>query len=478
MEDPESPDTWHLQVKKNGTPDHRLMGGAKAALTVGYRGNVYEGPDKAKALAKLKALYKAEDMEWAEVAGGLEDMAQRVRTAFYATVRPRGLTVAAEPWVKEIFSDHPEFGNMIIVDGADGLYGIPYEVGGEITFSDERKRVIQTYVVAEAELDAAQMEAFEAALRGIENAAVWTNYQEVAVASFTESASGHVVGLAEARPVLPDSVVPLHLDAVLIEPGWGNPHDGHYYPREILERDAGVFEGVKMYETDHRPGEKSTRTWVSTVKEIKGFTDGGAPVGAISVHDRNFAERLLALEADGLLGKMECSILAGGTARSGRVDGRKAKIVESITEADSVDWVTRAGAGGRALALAETEEGSMEDNETEVVEEEIEEVQISEGDEEPETPAPDPLPEEKVAERLGETNLPKASKARLSERGYADEAELEGAVEAEIAYVKELTGSGKPFGMSGGPQSQEPPTEEQGEKRFNRIMREVGGREV
>ena len=160
------------------------------------------------------------------------------------------------------------------------------------------------------------------------------------------------------------------------------------------------------------------------------------------------------------------------------MDGRKAKIVESITEADSVDWVTRAGAGGRALALAETEEGSMEDNETEVVEEEIEEVQISEGDEEPETPAPDPLPEEKVAERLGETNLPKASKARLSERGYADEAELEAAVEAEIAYVKEITGSGKPFGMSGGPQSQEPPTEEQGEKRFNRIMREVGGREV
>jgi hypothetical protein len=51
-----------LQVKKNGTPDHRLMGAAWAALHGGYRGNKYEGPDKGKALDKLKALYKAEDM--------------------------------------------------------------------------------------------------------------------------------------------------------------------------------------------------------------------------------------------------------------------------------------------------------------------------------------------------------------------------------------------------------------------------------
>jgi hypothetical protein len=62
VEDPEKTSSWHLQVKKNGKPDHRLMGAAWAALHGGYRGNKYEGPKKAEALKKLKALYKSEGM--------------------------------------------------------------------------------------------------------------------------------------------------------------------------------------------------------------------------------------------------------------------------------------------------------------------------------------------------------------------------------------------------------------------------------
>lgn len=65
-EDAQSPDTWHLQVKRHGTPDHNLMGAAKAALTSpgGHRGNKYQGPNKTEAIAKLKRLYEAENMEW------------------------------------------------------------------------------------------------------------------------------------------------------------------------------------------------------------------------------------------------------------------------------------------------------------------------------------------------------------------------------------------------------------------------------
>jgi hypothetical protein len=62
VDDPEKPTTWHLQVKKEGTPDHGLMGDAWAALHSGFRGNKYEGPDKSKALTKLKALYKSENV--------------------------------------------------------------------------------------------------------------------------------------------------------------------------------------------------------------------------------------------------------------------------------------------------------------------------------------------------------------------------------------------------------------------------------
>lgn len=63
VEDPKKSTSWHLQVKDpDGKPNHTLMGAAWAALHEGYRGNKYAGPNKAEALAKLTALYKAEKM--------------------------------------------------------------------------------------------------------------------------------------------------------------------------------------------------------------------------------------------------------------------------------------------------------------------------------------------------------------------------------------------------------------------------------
>ncbi len=64
VEDPQSPSTWHLQVKDaDGTPNHQLMGAAWAALHEGYRGNRYEGPGKQDAISKLKRLYASEGMD-------------------------------------------------------------------------------------------------------------------------------------------------------------------------------------------------------------------------------------------------------------------------------------------------------------------------------------------------------------------------------------------------------------------------------
>jgi hypothetical protein len=64
VEDSEKPSTWHLRVKNvDGELDPRLMGAAWAALTVGYRGNVYQGPNKAEALSKLRGLYRQIDRE-------------------------------------------------------------------------------------------------------------------------------------------------------------------------------------------------------------------------------------------------------------------------------------------------------------------------------------------------------------------------------------------------------------------------------
>ena len=48
---------------ENGKPDHRLMGAAWAALHGGYRGNEYEGPNKAETISRLTAIYKSEGMD-------------------------------------------------------------------------------------------------------------------------------------------------------------------------------------------------------------------------------------------------------------------------------------------------------------------------------------------------------------------------------------------------------------------------------
>lgn len=67
VEDPQKPTTWHLRVKdKAGKIDTRLLGAAHAALTKGYRGNKYEGPQSGKAMAKLRNLYKSAGLDWPE----------------------------------------------------------------------------------------------------------------------------------------------------------------------------------------------------------------------------------------------------------------------------------------------------------------------------------------------------------------------------------------------------------------------------
>ena len=63
-------------TKEDGSPDHRLMGAAWAALfnEKGFCGNKYEGPDKAKAQKKLRQLYAQEGLDTpAEKAAVIEE---------------------------------------------------------------------------------------------------------------------------------------------------------------------------------------------------------------------------------------------------------------------------------------------------------------------------------------------------------------------------------------------------------------------
>jgi len=145
---------------------------------------------------------------------------------------------------------------------------------------------------------------------------------------FSESVGSEIIQFEEADKQGQNQGVVAYLNVAIIKPGWGNKVDNHYYPAEMLKEYSGLFKHARMYETDHRPEEKSTRTWVSTIVETGNFTDDGAPIAKVAIHDPNFAQRVRNLASAGLLNLLECSILADGKVESNfALDGRKGKKV-------------------------------------------------------------------------------------------------------------------------------------------------------
>ena len=133
---------------------------------------------------------------------------------------------------------------------------------------------------------------------------------------------------------------------------WGS---SGYYPREMLERDGpNVWPpGTQVY-MDHPGATEQHDRPERSVRDLAGKITT-APV----------------YEADGLYADVEFyphvapiieamwedvgrSIRAAGTAESGERDGRTGPIITSLTEGVSVDVVTRAGAGGKLVALLES----------------------------------------------------------------------------------------------------------------------------
>ncbi len=279
--------------------------------------------------------------------------------------------------------------------------------------------------------------------------------------------AGQAVEIVEAGDVATGGTKPLVLRVVPIKPGWGNKKDNHYYPSDILLRDAPrAFSQIKMYETDHRDNEKSNRTWVSTSMETDGQTDYGAPITRVGVHDPYFAQKVINLDRLKLLHLLECSISGNGTIRPGdfEKDGRKGKYVESLDPMNSIDWVTRAGAGGHTLNIMESEGGNVSEpiNATPAVIPAVTTPAVTPPAppvQEAQTTPPLSLPvaeientsaflaEADVKKSLDATNLPQSAKDWLAESQYKNEKELKEAVARATDRVKTMTGSGQPFAL-------------------------------
>lgn len=126
----------HLPVRdEDGTVNHRLMGAAWAALHGGYRGNKYEGEDKAEAIRKLTALYHSEkiptpseSLEGKEMNldknQSLGKFQERVSTAFHAD--------NADAVIADMYP------NSLIAKKGDIYFAVPIDVSDkEVSISDE-----------------------------------------------------------------------------------------------------------------------------------------------------------------------------------------------------------------------------------------------------------------------------------------------------------------------------------------------------
>jgi len=456
--DSDKPSTWHLPVKDNGAVNHRLMGAAWAALHGGYRGNKYEGPDKQKALAKLKALYKSEGME-------LPNEKEYIPSDIYSFEQYKDYTK------KEKSSDeviglteiYKQLLDNIVING-DNIIEFVKSLSND--YIEKMTKIIDSKPIEETDV----------------------------LEKFSESTDGVIlIQEAERR----DSAL-LKMHIKLIEPGWGNQKDNNYYPKEMLQRDAYKFIGAKMFPVDHREDGKSVGSWVSNITNIVGFTETGAPIAEVAVIDPVFADKVRSISKAGLLGDLQCSIMASGVAEDGfELNGRKGKKVVEIKQAGDVDWVRRAGAGGMALTLLEnaeieTEESmkegveileqetekSVELTETKEVEEVIEEksediqekkesepVEIHEKEQEM-------LSQGRVTDILAESKLTDISQKRLARNKYASEEEVMEAIKLECEYLDAVTEAGKPFGLDGAQAKPKKLTEQEVEELKNQAVKE------
>jgi len=475
VEDAESPSTWHLQVKKNGTPDRGLAGAAWAALFSpgGHRGNKYAGPSKEEAGRKLRALYTAEEWDMPteetesepanpttegdatiagaaikpvrEIEGDVDDFGRKIRDSFEHAFAPESqwrTGMEQTLYARNILYEDPDLGNTIIVSDTvtAGIYAVDYTYdsdGVKFALRNEWRKVRQKWEIIEPKQDAPPVEAAE---------------------TFAESDAPILKLVEQETPT--DRRAPLEMLVALIGVGAGNKRDNHYYTEALLERDGHVFEGLTMHTVDHREDQRSEGTDVSTVKEVLGVktVEGKKFLTArVIAYDPGFCEKTRNRATAGQLGKLQCSILAGGEAKPGKIGEEDFNIVQRITEGRFVDWVTRSGAQGHVLQLTESAA------EPEEIEPEPEPIPLDEAEAQPvilSEDAPDiqpvitevvqPLALAEVIAALGKTNLPAASVATIAGASYTDLSEVQVAVAAEVTRLK-AAGSGQPLGPTAPP---------------------------
>lgn len=136
----------------------------------------------------------------------------------------------------------------------------------------------------------------------------------------------------------------------VIQPGWGS---SGYYSESVLSSSAQLFEGAQMFwnhpkssDNYERP-ERDLRDLAGVLTNVhyeESNANGAGIYGDATVFGA-FRETL-----DEIGPYIGVSIRAGGKVHEGEAEGRSGLLVEEINHVQSVDFVTRPGAGGKVLA--------------------------------------------------------------------------------------------------------------------------------
>jgi hypothetical protein len=400
---------------------------------------------KDKATAKAQALAKKNLPTYKEAG---DESHEELRRQLGLALRDRmGLGSASEgPWVRDVYDDY------LIYDFGGKTYQLDYseDANGKITVGDPTEVVARTV------------------------------YEPVA-----ESIGGDVIPLSE-QAVAKDGTAEIKI----IQPGWGS---SGFYSKEMLRRDASIYKpGLHMYwdhptesEDRERP-ERSLRDLAGELISTGAFREDGPRGPGVYAKAKVFGPYREAIEE--LAPHIGVSHRALGKAVSGEAEGRKGPIIEKLVAAKSVDYITTPGAGGQVVQLfesardrareedRESDKGKVEMEEAKRMEEEkvkeLEEAKTGLEREKTELAEENARLKESAilreardtaVEKVGASDLPEITRARLVEtlvrspaikEGKLDreeyEKDIEEAIKSESDYIAKITGSGEIRGMGAG----------------------------
>lgn len=160
--------------------------------------------------------------------------------------------------------------------------------------------------------------------------------------------------VALADPPATNGAVPERMRVEIINPGWGS---SGYYSADVLREAAGRFRrGTHMY-IDHPTRTEEGDRPERSIRDLAGTlaTDAVWERGALRADAYVYPQyRQFLAEAAPDIG---ISIRGQGEGEQGEAEGRRGRIIKEITAVESIDYVTRAGRGGRIVELLESVRG-------------------------------------------------------------------------------------------------------------------------